>query len=40
MKDRAYEIARNYWFNGFQRALGNMAYKFFDKKTGPGVSIN
>ena len=33
-KDRAYEIARNLKYNGFQRVLASMVYKFFDKKTG------
>ena len=40
MKDRAYEIARNCEYDGYQRALANMVYKFFDKKTGSGVSVN
>ena len=35
MKDRAYEIAGNY-----HGALASMIYKFFDKKTGSGVSAN
>ena len=39
-KDRAYEIARNLKYNGFQRVLASMVYKFFDKKTGSGLSIN
>ena len=38
MKDRAYEIARNH--DGYQRALTSMVYKFFDKKTASGVSVN
>ena len=40
MKDRAYEIARNRGYDGDQRALASMIYKFFDKKTGSGVSAN
>ena len=40
MKDRAYEIARNRKYDGYQRALASMVYKFFDKKTGLGVSVN
>ena len=40
MKDRAYEIARNYNNNGFQKALAVIVYKFFDKKTGLGISVN
>ena len=40
MKDRAYEVARNHKYDGYQRALASMVYKFFDKKTGLGVSVN
>ena len=39
-KDRAYEIARNCGYDGYQRALANTIYKFFDKKTGSTVSVN
>ena len=40
LKDRAYEVARNCGFNGYQRALASMVYKVFDKKIGLGVSVN
>ena len=40
MKDRAYEIARNGEYDGYQRALASMVYKFFDKKIGLGISVN
>ena len=40
MKDRAYKIARNLNYDGYQTALASMVYKFFDKKTGSGVSAN
>ena len=40
LKDRAYEIARNCNYDGYQRALASMVYKFFDKKTGSGISVN
>ena len=40
MKERAYEIARNHGYNGYQKALASMVYKFFDKKTASGVSVN
>ena len=40
LTDRAYEIARNHQYDGYQRALASMVYKFFDKKTGSGVSVN
>ena len=31
-KDRAYEITKNHGYDGYQRALASMVYKFFDKK--------
>ena len=37
---RAYEIARNRKYDGYQRALASMVYKFLDKKTGSEVSVN
>ena len=40
LKDRAYEIARNWKYDGYQRASASVFYKFFDKKTGSGVSVN
>ena len=40
LKDRAYEIARNRGYDGYQRALASMVYKFFDKKTGSRISVN
>ena len=40
MKDRAYEIARNCIYDGYQRALASMVYRFFDKKTGSGIIVN
>ena len=40
LKDRAYEIARNRENDEYQRALASMVYKFFDKKTGLGKSVN
>ena len=32
LKDRAYEIARDRGYDGYQRVLASMVYKFFDKK--------
>ena len=32
LKDRAYEVARNHNYDGYQRALATIFYKFFDKK--------
>ena len=40
LKNRAYEIARDHNYDGYQRALTGIFYKFFDKKTGLGMSIN
>ena len=39
LKDRAYEIAKNHGYDGYQRALASMVYKFFDEKTGSGAGI-
>ena len=32
LKDRSYDIARNRGYDGYQKALASMVYKFFDKK--------
>ena len=40
LKDKTDEIAKNCNFDGCQRALARKVYKFFDKKTGPRVSVN
>ena len=43
MKDRAFEIARNRNYDGYQRTLASIVYKFFDKKrkkTGSRISAN
>ena len=32
LKDKAYEIASNPEYDGYQRGLASMVYKFFDKK--------
>ena len=40
LKDKAYEIARNRKYDRYQRTLASMVHKFFDKKTGSGVSVN
>ena len=34
------EIARNGGYDGYQRASASIVYKFFDKKTGLGMSAN
>ena len=40
LKDRGYEIARNGKYDGYQGTLASMVFKFFDKETGAGVSVN
>ena len=40
LKDRAYEIARNRKYDGYQRALASMVYNIFYKKPGLPVSVN
>ena len=40
LKDRAYEIARNCNYDGYQKPLASMVYKFFDKKTGLEITAN
>ena len=41
MKDRAYETAiKSEKYDSYQRGLASMVYKFFDKKTGSGASVN
>ena len=33
LKDKAFEIASNPKYDGYQRGLASMVYKFFDKKS-------
>ena len=40
LKDRAYEIARNRKYDGYRRAIASMVYKFLNKETGSGISVN
>ena len=37
--DKAFNIAKNPEYDGYQRALASMVYKFFDKKS-KGGSVN
>ena len=38
LKDKAFEIASNQKYDGYQRGLASMVYKFFDKKSkGSGI---
>ena len=39
LRDKTYDIASNPEYDGYQRGLASMAYKFFDKKsTGSGIA--
>lgn len=38
LTDKAYEIARNLKYNGYQRVLSSMLYEVFDRKPGWGVT--
>ena len=39
LRDKAFNIAKNSKYDGYQRELASMVYKFFDKKsTGSGVN--
>ena len=40
LKDKAYKIAINLKYDGYQKGLAAMVYKFFDKKKGAGMSVN
>ena len=40
LRDKAFNIAKNPKYDGYQRVLASMVYKFFDKKSkGSGVNI-
>ena len=38
LRDKAYDVASNPEYDGFQRGLASMVYKFFDKKSTAGPS--
>ena len=41
LRDKAFNIAKNPKYDGYQRRLASMVYKFFDKKSkGSGVANN
>ena len=40
LHDKAFNIAKNTKYCGYQRRLASMVYKFFDKKTSGGASKN
>ena len=37
LKDKAFEIASNPKYDGYQRGLASLVYKFFDKKSKAGI---
>ena len=39
LRDKAFNIAKNPKYDGYQRGLASMVYKFLDKKSDSGVSI-
>ena len=41
LRDKAFNIAKNHKYDGYQRGLASMVYKFFDKKAaGSGVNTH
>ena len=41
LRDKAFNIAKNLKYDGYQRGLASIVYKFFDKKSkGSGVANN
>ena len=38
LRDKAFNIAKNPKYDGYQRGLASMVYRFFDKKTVTGVT--
>ena len=41
LRDKAFNIAKNPKYDGYQRGLASMVYKFFDKKLkGGGINIS
>ena len=40
MRDKEFNIAKNLNYDGYQRGLASMFYKFFDKKTSEGAIKN
>ena len=40
LRDKAFNIAKDRKYDGYQRGLASIVYKFFDKKTsGSGIKI-
>ena len=39
LRDKAFNIAKNPKYDGYQRGLASMVYKFFDKKSASGSGV-
>ena len=40
LRDKAFNIAKNHKYDGYERELASMVYKFFDKNSmGSGVNL-
>ena len=35
LRDKAFNIAKNHKYDGYQRGIASIVYKFFDKKLAP-----
>ena len=40
LKDKAFKIASDQKYDGYQRGLASMVYKFFDKKSSGSGTVN
>ena len=40
LRDKAFNIAKNPKYDGYQRELASIVYKFFDKKSAGGGIVN
>ena len=41
LRDKSFNIAKNPKYDGYQRGLASMVYKFFDKTSaGSGINVN
>ena len=39
LRDKAFNIAKNLKYDGYQRRIASMAYSFFDKKIASGSGV-
>ena len=40
LRDKAFNMAKNRKYDGYQRSLASMVYKFFNKKSTPSGIVN